>query len=172
MLNIIFIDASNRPVNMYQSMFFEQDGLSIDSTMENVADKYNDEISKYDSEYLNTTKLIGKDFPAESMTDPVWNGLVWVESSETPNILEAKRIAEIKLKTLHSINVLQPAWKQRNLIVRGLELTEILAINGILTANERTEFNEIKTSWAQIRTIRILSDRAEEDGTLADDFNP
>lgn len=85
---------------------------------------------------------------------------------------EASRIVQIKAKANAAILAIAPEWKQRNLIARGLELTEILAAGGSLTSAQQAESDAIKAIWAQISAIRAASDQAEADGTPADQFNP
>ncbi len=91
---------------------------------------------------------------------------------QTPEEAEAARIERIKAKAMAAILAIAPEWKQRNLIARGLELTEILAAGGSLTSAQQAESDAIKAVWAQISAIRAASDQAEADGTPADQFNP
>jgi len=102
----------------------------------------------------------------------------WIAAGNTPDPefttaeIEARRIADIKQKAGAAIVALLPEWKQRNLIARGLELTDKIANGGTLTTAEQAESDALKVQWAAVTAIRTASNTAETSGTLAADFNP
>jgi len=82
------------------------------------------------------------------------------------------RIHEIKRKASDAIVKIAPEWKQRNMIARGLELTNKIATGAALTSAEQAESDAIKAIWVQIEGIRAASNQAETNGIPVDQFNP
>jgi hypothetical protein len=106
----------------------------------------------------------------QEYADTVWAAFQ-VSTAEADFIAE-QNVKDLKRKTEQAILTIAPEWKQRNLIARGLELTEILATSGTLTTEQLAESDAIKAIWGQIKAIRAASDVAEANGTAAQDFNP
>ncbi len=83
---------------------------------------------------------------------------------------EEQRILKIKEEAEKRIIAIAPEYKQRNMMAKGLVITEKLARDETLTAEEQTASDELKATWAQIDAIRTTADTAETDGTALGDI--
>ena len=70
--------------------------------------------------------------------------------------------ADIKAEAKRRILALLPAWKQRNLTARGVELTLARAVNGKWSDAEAAEAAGIQAQWDKVKAIRAASDDLEK----------
>lgn len=73
----------------------------------------------------------------------------------------ADRVAEIKRRCEEDILAQIPAWKQRNLTARGLELARKEYHGEKFTPEEQAEYAAIETAWAWVKERRTASDAEE-----------
>lgn len=104
---------------------------------------------------MSTHKLVnGKQVPLSSADK---------QQQEADKLKHAQRLIDNKyqeIKNIASKRILEiaPEWKQRNIMVRAVELVEI---NGGASLEEIEELNAIRAIWARIRAVRSYSDSLE-----------
>lgn len=84
--------------------------------------------------------------------------------------LIAEKIKLIKEEANRRILKITPAWKQRNMLARGLELQNKGVANW--TTTEQQEIDAIRSIWVQIKTIRKKSDDLENQVKDNPDITP
>lgn len=70
-------------------------------------------------------------------------------------------VAETKAEAGFRINTLAPDFKQRNMIARGVELTDVVVGGGSLTAPEVAEKAALQGAWDYVKAVRAASDTIE-----------
>ncbi len=78
---------------------------------------------------------------------------------EVADMREAK-IVEIKAEASRRILDPFPAWRQTNMLARGVELMNLRADQG-LTPEEEAEAADLQAAWDQVKAIRAASDSIE-----------
>lgn len=78
---------------------------------------------------------------------------------EVAAMREAK-VAEVKAEASARILALYPAWKQTNMLARGVELASIRVVQP-WTPEEEAESALLLGRWAEVKAIRELSDALE-----------
>lgn len=73
----------------------------------------------------------------------------------------AARVAEIKHRCEEEIIARLPAWKQRNLTARGLELARKEYRGEPLSDAEKVEYAAIEAAWKWVKERRAQSDAEE-----------
>ena len=83
-----------------------------------------------------------------------------------PSVVEADRVANIKLAAGRLITGKLPEWKQRNLSARFTELLEDKVSGKTLSSEKKAEMDAIKAMWSWVKAVRAESDRLEADEDL------
>lgn len=78
----------------------------------------------------------------------------------------AIRVRYIKQEAQRRITGRFPAWKQTNMIARGVELQDIWRQNGAWTDAEAAEAATLQAAWDWIKAVRARSDALEADPEL------
>jgi len=101
---------------------------------------------------LDTIKAAydGGDFPTTAELDAAW--LI---------CLQEEKKAQTKEEAYKRIVDILPEWKQRNYTAKSVELTEKKVDGIILTEEELSILDDIKTKWVLIQQIRTASDSIE-----------
>ncbi len=82
--------------------------------------------------------------------------------------IDAALIRQIKAEAYRRIVAILPEWKQRNLTVRAVVLTEKGRVNW--TAEELAEWDAGMALWQQVQAIRDASNTLEAMSPIPDDF--
>ena len=93
--------------------------------------------------------------PVEKLPD----GWTW---EPLPAEARAAAIAAIKTRCEADILAAMPAWKQRNMIARGLELARKEYRGEKKSPQETAEYDAIETAWAWVKARRAQSDLEEQ----------
>lgn len=101
----------------------------------------------------------------QRLIDTVWTSTFEVVEL-TSEEQELKRVSEIKRKAESLILDIAPEYKQRNILARALELSEIVD----KTPEQQEEVRQIYALWGRIKTICETSNQAEIDGIWADEI--
>ena len=78
-------------------------------------------------------------------------------------IYKAQMKSIVKAKAGDVINSATPEWKQRNCLAFSIEYNAKLINSETVTAAETTEYEEIESLWAWVKTIRAHSNSLEID---------
>lgn len=73
----------------------------------------------------------------------------------------AEKVIAAKAEAASRINTLAPDFKQRNMIARGVELTDVVVGGGSLTAPEVAEKAALQGAWDYVKAVRAASDTIE-----------
>lgn len=84
----------------------------------------------------------------------------WIQEP-LPKTDRVALIAEIKQGCEAKILAVLPAWKQRNMIARGLELARKEYRGEKMTPQEQSEYEAIETAWRWVKELRAQSDAEE-----------
>lgn len=93
------------------------------------------------------------------------------DPEKTVEQIEAERVASIKQTAGLKIVAMLPEWKQRNLLARSVELQNKVLGGTALTVEEQGELDAIQALWDKVKTIRLISDNAEVQGTQPQDVD-
>lgn len=105
----------------------------------------------------------------EEITDAIYQR--WEIIDKDTSQLEQERVAGIKGKAAQLIEEIAPAYKQRNMIARSVELDRIVNGGGQLSTSEQAEFDAMNTVWSYVKQVRAFSNELEnrEDKPKASD---